>query len=178
MTTAESDDDTLMRRAAAGEREAFVTLVRRHARRGAGYAHSIVRDWNAAQDVMQQTFLHLYAQRAKFGQESNFNTWLFVNLRQQAIAWLRQHRRLRAISDEEMYFLADASTDPMEAMIAEESRLALHRRLRALPLHYQEALYLHYFQGMPVREVATILQRSEKAVEQYILLAKRKLRDS
>ena len=46
----------------------------------------------------------------------------------------------------------------------------------ALPANYREAVYLHYFEGYSVREIARLLGRSEAAVTAHLSRGRHKLR--
>ena len=46
----------------------------------------------------------------------------------------------------------------------------------ALPEKYREAVYLHYYEGYSVREIASLLGRSEAAVTAHLSRGRKSLR--
>ena len=73
----EDPDGALVKRAQAGEREAFEELVRRHA----DHLHRVVRRFglpsDAAQEVTQEAFLRAWRSIGAFKGEARFFTWLY-----------------------------------------------------------------------------------------------------
>ena len=53
---------------------------------------------------------------------------------------------------------------------------AVLEAVMALPENYREAVYLHYFEGYSVREIAGLLGRSEAAVTAHLSRGRHKLR--
>lgn len=172
----EKTDEELMADLAHGESAAFEILVRRHLQRAVGYAFSIVRDHHAAQDVAQNAFLQLYQGSARFDQKMTFLPWFLAIVRARGIDFLRRQKRYVPFDEDLERSPEPVSQDPLEFASSEELRQALHRRLESLPLHYQEALYLRYFQGLTLGDIGKVMGKSSKAVDQYIRLALEKLR--
>ena len=54
---------------------------------------------------------------------------------------------------------------------------AVLEAVMALPENYREAVYLHYFEGYSIREIAALLGRSEAAVSAHLSRGRHKLRD-
>ena len=46
----------------------------------------------------------------------------------------------------------------------------------ALPCKYREAIYLHYYEGSSIREIAKLTGRSESAVSAHLSRGRAKLR--
>jgi len=76
----------------------------------------------------------------------------------------RETRRLRAVADD-----TDLVDDPWDAHL--DSRRA-HEVLTQLGAHHRAALTLRYLDGLPVREVAACLDRTEHATEALLVRAR------
>ena len=50
----------------------FVRLLKQHDRRLSAYVHSLVPDWNEAEDIVQDTSVRLWEQFDKYDSDSNF----------------------------------------------------------------------------------------------------------
>ena len=68
-------DDVLVR-AQAGDPDAFSQLYLLHNKRVFGICIRMVRDFPLAEDLTQETFLHLHRKLTSFRGESLFTTWL------------------------------------------------------------------------------------------------------
>ena len=70
-------DEVLARRAAAGQREAFEELVRRHRTRVHALALRICRNADDAEDALQETFIAAYRALPGFDSRARVSTWLY-----------------------------------------------------------------------------------------------------
>lgn len=89
-----SSEDELIRRAQAGETEAFCLLAQAYERRIYSLAFHYCRDHQDAEDLSQEVWLKVYAALATFRNESTFYTWL----RRITINCFLNHRRRLAKS--------------------------------------------------------------------------------
>src|SRR5919201_3939090 len=70
-------DDELVRRAQAGDREAFEELVRRHAERLYRIVAWFLGDRHEAEDVTQEAFVRAWRGLGGFKRDARFFTWLY-----------------------------------------------------------------------------------------------------
>ncbi len=71
------DDATLVTQVAAGDRQAFDELMRRHEDRVFSICLRIMRHREQALDATQDAFLTVFRKAAQFRGESTFSTWLY-----------------------------------------------------------------------------------------------------
>lgn len=161
-----SDTDAeLMRRASADDSAAFAELVRRYRPalvRVAGCRLSVPE---AAEDVVQETFLAAYKSRHTFDDRFGFRTWLWTILLNQCRRYAtRQAARGRVSSldarnsDEQSspLELADAASanGALEKLLAAERRQVLETLLAELSAVQADALRLRFFGGLKFQEIA------------------------
>ena len=89
-----STENELIRRAQAGETEAFCLLAQAHERRIYSLAFHYCRDHQDAEDLSQEVWLKAYAALSTFRFESGFYTWL----RKIMINCFLNHRRSKSFS--------------------------------------------------------------------------------
>jgi RNA polymerase sigma-70 factor (ECF subfamily) len=89
-----STEDELIRRAQAGETDAFCLLAEAHERRIYSLAFHYCRDYQDAEDLSQDVWLKAYAAISTFRYESGFYTWL----RKIMINCFLNHRRSKSFS--------------------------------------------------------------------------------
>jgi RNA polymerase sigma factor (sigma-70 family) len=68
--------------------------------------------------------------------------------------------------------------DPLAALITDESRRRLWRRVEALPLGQRTAVILHYRQDMQINEVAQALGVTSGTVKTLLFRARQTLRQA
>ncbi len=149
------------RYARGGDRAAFRTLFDRYSGRLLGYFRRFVGRDPVAQDLVQQTFLHLHRARKDYRLGAPLRPWLYTiaaNLR-------REHFRRRGRRPE-VQLDPDRHRGPVAtpATSTPEARL-LRRALAQLPEHERDVLVLHWFEGLSMAEVAQVLGASRSAVK-------------
>lgn len=153
-------DDELLKRTAAGEREAFDELVARHRAAVFRFAKAATEGPEAAEDVLQETFLAAWRAAASFQGRSAVRTWLLTIARNQA--W---HHRRRAgrlpVDDVPLEDLAAAAgwgdPGPEAGAILSERRARLARALAAMGPEEREVLVLRELEELTGEETAAAL---------------------
>src|SRR3954469_13817596 len=95
---AETTDEALSARAAAGDEHAFEDLVTRYQARVFRMARRLTGDDGDAQDALQETFLQAYRGLASFRGDARFSTWLYRIATNAALMQRRARRRRPAES--------------------------------------------------------------------------------
>jgi RNA polymerase sigma-70 factor (ECF subfamily) len=141
-----------------------------------GYVYHLVHDAAWAHDLVQETFLRLYRERAKLRAVENLRAWLY------AIASNVTFKALRKRSRGERFLRQQAGEtaqpDPNPTARAGQEHVSVARALAALPPHYRAPLLLHSYFGFPIRETAAALSLSETAVTTRIYRAKKMFREA
>src|SRR5437868_9806426 len=83
------NEETLIRRVLAGERELFYELIRPYERRVYSAAFAILRNTADAEDAAQEAILKAFKHIRQFREEARFSTWLL----QIAVNEARMRRR-------------------------------------------------------------------------------------
>lgn len=180
------DDQELLQRVRAGEREAFYTLVSRYERPLYRSALAITRNPTDAEDVVQETFLRAYEHLAQFRGEAKFQTWLTqIALNTARMKLRKNHGALWESLDqpratEEGVLPRDVREwreNPEQQLGREEIEALLHQALKGLPAGYREVLALRDIQLLSTLETAEILGLSVANVKTRLLRARLQLRE-
>jgi RNA polymerase sigma-70 factor (ECF subfamily) len=110
------------------------------------YAALILGDRAAAEDAVQDTFVHVArAFRDKPGDTASFG-YLATTVRNTCYSMLRANvRRGRFV---------EPIIEQASPQATEEERLMLEQALRALPVEQREVVYLKVFEGLTFQEIA------------------------
>lgn len=171
------DDDTLARRAAAGDRIAMEALLDRHSRTAARLAYSMLGRHDEALDAAQVALLQV-ARELPGWKGTSFKGWLYTCVHSAAVNFLR-HSAMHARHEER----AAAERTEQERVTPErnierQETLALMREeLAALPAETALALSLHHLEGMPVAVVASEAGISIDACKQRMARGREVLRE-
>jgi RNA polymerase sigma-70 factor (ECF subfamily) len=155
---AELTDAELATRVAAGERELFEILVRRHNQRMYRAARAITRSDVDAEDVLQQAWLDVFRNLGRFRGESSFATWATRIAVNEAISVARKRPLIAEATD------TPSSMTPEIELDRAQLGALLERCLATIPQGNREVLVLRDVLEMNTAETATCLGLSEEAV--------------
>lgn len=166
------DDRDLMRRACAGDREAFTELVRRHQRPLLNFFRRC-GVYNDAEDLVQQTFIRLYRYRDRYRPTAKLTTFLYLLARQVWIDELRRRTRL-----ERLHKGLQAEPEPVAAPESQpdRGRMDLDRALAVLPEGLRMVVIMGIYQDLPYAEIAAALKIPVGTVKSRMFNALRLLR--
>lgn len=163
---------------ARGDEEAFQTFFDRYFARLLRYLIVITRDEESARDALQETLRRMVRHVRRFDDEQAFWDWLVVVARSAARDGARKGRRYRSLLER---FLKHARIENDvrhgNGGFAREQGELLTRAVNSLPEDQRHLIQQKYWNGRSVRELATDLSLSEKAVESRLLRARRRLRE-
>ena len=157
-----------IRRAAAGDTDAFRSLVRRYERLVFGVAYTVLGDRQDAEDAAQEAFLRLHRALPRYRAEAAFGTWVF---RLAVTAALDQRRRVTrrrpavALPPESLEATPEQRAEAAELLAC---MAALSPALRA-PLVLREVYGYEYAEiaallGKPTGTVKAAVHRGRAAV--------------
>ena len=133
-----------------GDPEALAATVGRYQQRLYRYFIRLVRDRATADDLFQQTWLHVVRQIHRYDASRSFDTWLFSIAHNVAIDLLR--RRTGEVLDDYPAHTPDA----LDALIAGERAANVAAAMEKLPAAYRETLTLRFEEGMKLEEIAAV----------------------
>jgi len=178
--TAESSDETLAVRAAAGDDQAFEALVVRYQGRVYRLACRLTSETDAP-DVLQEAFLQVYRHLGSFRGESQFGTWLYRIATNAALMLRRARARRPAEPLDDFLPRFDESgilsATPAELQVAACAEERLDRQLLAekareaiarLPDLYRDAFVLRDLEELSTADVAHVLGVEPAAVRQRV----------
>lgn len=129
-----------------------------------------------AEELMEETFVRLVTRRPRFFGRSGFKTWLYAIARNLAMDHLRKNARMSDLSAEDLGRIEDAETDLEREYLKQEQALVLCAALKKLNPDYSRVLYLIYFEDFSNAEVAKVLGKTRRQVENLSYRAKLALR--
>lgn len=150
----------------SGDPDAGSRLFKAHYGSVARFLRNKVPD-DARDDLVQETFLA--ASKGNFAGRSAVRTWLLgIAYRQ-----LQNHyRRLGRQRRREVIFAQESAADlgqgPESFAVARQEQRLLLEGLRTIPLNYQIALELHYWEGMSASEIARVTDTPHGTVKTRI----------
>ncbi len=152
------EDLDLIRRTAAGEREAFDALVVKYQKPLYSLLYRMVNNHEDAADLLQKTFVKAFTGLAAFEQRSSFKTWLYQIAINHAKNVYRDRSRAEHVPIDDVVIRKDPRT--IETLIAKENRLLLRQALSGLPEKQRLTLLLRIQGDRKFEEIADIMHCS------------------
>ena len=167
-------DDALMAQVAAGDLQAWPSLVNRHLRGVVAYAWTILGDGAEAEDVAQETFVRLMRKAPDWQPgAARLRTWLLRVATNLCIDRRRMYRPecLDSAGD----VAAEGHGEQITVRRMAHTR-AVGDALARLPERQRTAVTLVHYHGLSNIEAATVLAVSVDAVESLLSRGRRSLR--
>ncbi|RJQ75680.1 sigma-70 family RNA polymerase sigma factor [Pseudonocardiaceae bacterium YIM PH 21723] len=152
-------DSELVSRVVNGDQRAFAELYDRYRRQAYSLARRICVQQDIAEEVVQEAFLYLWREPARFNPDrGSFGTWILMLVHHRSVDAVRKETsvRNRIVAQVEEGIGPDepgADVKALTAVMGGEVREALQR----LPLEQRQALTLAYYGGYTQNEVAALI---------------------
>lgn len=143
-------DHALVERTAAGDREAFATLYRRHQAAIYRFARLMTGSPAAAEDIVQEVFLVLMKDAARYeAQRAALTTYLFGMARRITRRRLLRERRFVDIGSSRGASRWSVTADASAALERRDALQQLRCAILSLPSRYREVVVLCDLQDVP-----------------------------
>jgi RNA polymerase sigma-70 factor, ECF subfamily len=162
----------LVERARSGDRDAFAVLATSSIDRLYRVAYRILRDGETARDATQQALLEAWRDLPSLRAADRWEAWTYrLVVRACYRESERDRRQLAAIR----VLPVDSSSHPDSALSVAD-RDELERGFRRLPKDQRAVVVLHHYLGLPLTEVADILEIPAGTARSRLHVATRRLR--
>ncbi|MEM9823628.1 MAG: RNA polymerase sigma-70 factor [Bacteroidota bacterium] len=151
----------------------FKQIDQQYHRKIWAFALRHVKISDVAEDLVHDTFLKIWQNRARYRVEENFEALLYTILRNELADYYR-----KTIQEEEKLLIADFfQQDAPENEHLQEQITQLKAAIEALPPRRREIFKLSREEGLTYKEIAEKLSISKNTVEVHIVKARQFLRE-
>lgn len=172
MTDAVREDAELVRLAARGDSAAWRTLTTVHSVPLYRYAWRIVGERDAAEDVVQETFLRLWRHADRWRPDAPVRAWLYRVAGNVARDMLRSRRDVVELEADK----PDPAPSVVDQVVADRRAAQVRALVDQLPERQRHALILCRWEGLSMAEAATVMDCTAEAVEALLSRGRRALR--
>lgn len=132
-----------------------------------------VKDWHAAEDIVQDVFIKYFESYEQFRHEASVSTYLTRMTINRSKDYLKSFRyRTQQLTT---YFTQTITTK--DSLILNEERLEIADAILALPLKYREPVILYFYQELTFNEIGDLLHLPESTVHYRFTQAKITLKE-
>lgn len=177
------DNDTdLIQRTLAGDKSAFSELVEKYQKQVHTLAWRKTGDFHTAEDITQDTFIIAYQRLHTLRKPNQFSGWLYVIATRQCLAWFRNKRLQKKIS--EHMDTPEVDNDAYSRYVAEEqashtvqvTEEVVKKLLETLKESERTVITLHYFAEMTSDEISKFLGVSVNTIKSRLRRARKRLK--
>ena len=174
-STSADPDEELIAQIATGEQAALRTLFTRHYSRVYRFVSRFVKDRDAVEEVVNDTFLIAWQQAPRFEGRSRVATWLLGIARYRALGAVKARQAHPESMEQHEATLVDPSERVDARMQREDSSHYLKRCLAMLPREQALLIELHYFSDKSLKEAAALTGVPLNTIKTRMFLARKKL---
>lgn len=172
------EEQKLIRRAAAGDKEAAGDLIRAHQGSLYAYMYRLSGKADVAEDTVQEAFVRVLTNLHRFDERYRFSTWLFTIARR---LYVNACQKLKPVYDSDTVGNARGKREaPSEPVVAREqmnhTRSALDDALDSLGPEQREILIRFHQQGWPIALIADHMGMPEGTIKSHLHRGRRKMR--
>ncbi len=161
-------DKALIDACLAGRSEVYEVLVLRHQQKVFNVLYRFLGNYEASQDISQETFITAYQKLDMFGGRSAFSTWLCQIALNKARDMLRSNGAdslCEDVADHADTLVATDATRPDRQAEQGQAFERIQGILNRMPAHYREVLILKHLEEHSNEEIAALLDETVENVK-------------
>lgn len=158
-----------------GEKQAFEYLYKKYKNRIEYFTYNIVKDYQKAEDLTQETFIYIMQNRMQ--ENSSFKYFIYLVAKSKAYNYINVEKRRNEIN--EQYILNEiekTDKDILDLITREETKKELLNSIEELDDKYKNAIYLVNIEGLSYEETSKILGQTLQNTKTLIHRGKKQLR--
>jgi RNA polymerase sigma-70 factor (family 1) len=169
-------DSDLLELWSNGNEQAFEAIYHRYALKLLGIAIDKTRDRDAAEELVQDTFVTLHKSKASVKRLNNIMAFLYVVLKNKILDHHRRNLSRKKFADYFSQFFTEAVDTTNAIVETKELERLLEKEIANLPAQCRAVFTMRRMEFLSNKEIASKLNISENTVEQHMRKALKQLR--
>jgi RNA polymerase sigma-70 factor, ECF subfamily len=165
------EDKTLLEDFLKGNINSFEMLMNKYKDMALSFAYFHTKNYSDASDIAQEVFIRLYTKARTIKDASKLKSWLYKT----EINLINDHfraKKRRSIIDYESYneIIKHAADD-----YDYSDKIALFDAIERLNKNEKDLVYLKYLNGLTIKEISSIINKSENNIKVMLHRTREKL---
>ena len=139
------------------------------------YINRIVCNISVAEELTEDTFVKIAVKKPKYKEKNSFKSWLYTIGRNIAIDYIKKNHRMSNKPIDDYKNLSDQNDIEIN-YLKDEEKIEVHKALSNLKTEYSQVIYLTYFEGLSNADVAAVMHKSKRQIENLLYNAKKALK--
>jgi RNA polymerase sigma-70 factor (ECF subfamily) len=162
--------------ARAGSPTAWDALFQRFQLPLYAYVVELLRDEQAALDVVQETFIQAARHLDSLREYDRFGGWLFSIAHRKCVDHWRKGGREEPLAEDAAETLSEWDNDPGTLLMRREQEAQFMKLIERLPVAQRAAVLLHFVEDFSLEEIAQITGTNVGTIKSRLHYGKRALR--
>ncbi|AZU60684.1 sigma-70 family RNA polymerase sigma factor [Neobacillus mesonae] len=172
------DELTIEALAAVDKEELIDEIMNRYGQEILQLTFSYVNNKAIAEDLTQDIFVKCYKNLHTYNGKSKLRTWLWRIAINHCKDFLKSWYNKNVVITEEAPAMNVTKKEMVEEkVIQKEVDDQLITAVMSLPIKYREVIYLHYYEDMPIKEIALLTEVSNNTIKTRLRRAKELLKE-
>ncbi len=152
----------------------FEILYGRYSSKIFGKCLTILKEESLAQDATQDVMMKILLNLSKFGGKSKFSTWVYSITYNFCIDFIRKKKKDKSQYYEDVSQFEDVVDEVDDKEILEIELERLKVIMERIPPDDKSILMMKYLDGMSIKEICLVINKTESAIKMQIKRAKLK----
>jgi len=158
-----------------GEHLAFTSLYSKYFKVLVLASNKYVKEIEVSKGIVQDVFLKMWEQPFELANEASLKSYLYRSVINFSLNHLKREKN---ITQHHLKIANDATYELLDELHEEqELKLLIYKEIELLPAQCKKVFKMSRFDGLKYREIAGILNLSEKTVENHMIKALKILRE-
>jgi len=156
--------------------EYFSILYSRYSSKVYSRCLSLLKNEATAADASQDIFMKIFLNLAKFNQKSRFSTWVYSITYNYCIDNIRRKKKEKTVLTDEERQIEDVQDEVSDKELFEIELERIKEIMERIPAEDKAVLTMKYQEGLSIKDIGIIINKSESATKMKLKRAKHKVR--
>lgn len=140
------------------------------------FLNRYVNNIHIAEELTEETFVRIVTRKPRFIAKYSFKTWLYTIGRNIAVNYKKHERKITGASIDDIENVSRDEEALEHSYLRKEQKIIVHKALSKINPDYAKVLYLKFFEDLTNEQIARVMRRNRRQVENLIYQAKQSLK--
>jgi RNA polymerase sigma-70 factor (ECF subfamily) len=141
-------------------------------------AYNYLKDWNLAEDVVQDVFITCYKQYESIDKVTYIKSWIYKIAINKCKDTLKSSYMKKVINDSNLFrFFSTDERTPEGTLIHQSDHALLSRSVLSLAVKYREVIILYYYEELTIEEISELLVLNKNTIKTRLNRGRAKLKE-
>lgn len=137
---------------------------------------SLLKNEATAADASQDIFMKIFLNLSKFNQKSRFSTWVYSITYNYCIDYIRRKKKEKTVLTDEDEKIGDVQEEVSDKELFEIELDRIKEIMEIIPAEDKAVLTMKYQEGLSIKVIGDVINKSESATKMKLKRAKHKVR--